>query len=183
MQERLREIIAFIGDDPSRSGLVDSPGRIVRSWNELFSGYGVKPENVLTDFDAEGYSGLVVLRGCEFVSTCEHHFLPFYGVAHVAYLPRKKIVGISKLARLVEIFSRRLQNQERLGQQVAEALMRSDLRPRAAACILDAKHLCMIARGVKKQGSTMVTASLRGVFDTNAKVRAELYALLNMPGV
>ena len=146
-----------------REGLKETPRRVARAYKELFSGYGTNPDDILTVFSSDGYDQIILLKDIELYSTCEHHMLPFFGKAHVAYLPDKKIVGISKLARLVEIYARRLQIQERIGEQVTNALMKY-LQPLGAACIIEAKHLCMMSRGIQKQNSVMVTSSLKGAF-------------------
>jgi len=165
IEENLREIIRFIGDDPDRAGLLDTPKRMIRSWEHLFSGYNEDPVACIKSFDFDRYDEMVLLRDCELYSVCEHHFLPFWGKAHVAYIPSKGggVVGVSKLARLVEVFSRRLQLQERICEQVASCLM-DNLKCVGAACIIEATHLCMRMRGVEKQNSIVVTSSLKGAF-------------------
>jgi len=171
-------MILAIGENPDREGLLKTPERVVRSWGELFSGYTQNPEQILTPtFDGDGCDQMVLLKDIEFYSTCEHHILPFYGKAAVAYIPEERVVGISKLARLVECFSRRLQIQERLGEQITTSLMEV-LKPKGAACILEACHMCMIVRGVQKQHSVMVTSSLKGNFLENQSTRQELMRLL-----
>lgn len=173
MELLLREQLRFIGEDPLREGLVDTPKRIIRSWGELFSGYAKDPRDLVTDFDSDGYDQMVVLKDIELYSMCEHHMLPFTGKAHVAYIPDKRVVGISKLARLVDIFARRMQIQERIGEQVTEFLM-DFVGAKGAACIIEASHLCMRMRGCSKQGSTMVTSSLKGDFMNSQETRMEL---------
>ena len=170
-------LIAEIGDNPSREGLKDTPKRVVRSWQELYAGYWEKPEELLTVFDCGTYDQIVLLKDIEMYSMCEHHMLPFYGKAHVAYIPDKKVIGISKLARLLEIYSRRLQIQERIGEEVTGALM-DYLQPKGAACIIEARHLCMCARGVGKQNSIMVTSSMKGAFLSDASAKQELMTLI-----
>ena len=155
---------AIKDEDPDRPGLKDTPKRVSLMYRELLSGYDEHPANILTEFDNEGFDQIILLRDIELYSLCEHHMLPFFGKAHVAYIPnREKIVGISKLARLVDIYARRLQIQERIGKQVVDALIKY-LEPIGAACIIEAEHLCMKMRGVGKQNSVMVTSALRGVF-------------------
>jgi GTP cyclohydrolase I len=175
----VRALLHAIGEDVRREGLLDTPKRIVRSWEELFAGYKVKDiGSLITTFtEAESYDEIVLLRNIEFFSFCEHHMLPFSGVGHVAYLPGKKVVGISKLARILDVYARRLQIQERIGQQVVQAITKH-LEPKGAACILVARHGCMVCRGVKKQNSEMVTSSLTGVFKEKAAIRTELLALI-----
>ena len=178
MEEVFKEIFNLIGDNPEREGLIDTPRRVVKSWTELYKGYNQKAEDILTVFSSDGYDQIVLLKDIEVYSMCEHHMLPFIGKAHVAYIPNEKIVGISKLARLVDIYARRLQIQERIGQQVTDDLMRL-LKPKGAACIIEAQHLCMLMRGVNKQNSVMVTSSLRGVFLQNSTSRQELMNLIH----
>jgi GTP cyclohydrolase IA len=177
MIETIKDILLSVGEDPTREGLLDTPKRVVKSWNELYKGYNQKAEDILTVFSSDGYDQIVLLKDIEVYSMCEHHMLPFIGKAHVAYIPDKKIVGISKLARLVDIYARRLQIQERIGQQVTDDLMRL-LNPRGAACIIEAQHLCMLMRGVNKQNSVMVTSSLKGVFLTDFSAKEELLKLI-----
>jgi GTP cyclohydrolase I len=173
----IRTLISEIGDDPEREGLKDTPKRFVRAWQELYCGYWEKPEELLTVFDCGTYDQIVLLKDCEMYSMCEHHMLPFYGKAHVAYIPNKKVIGISKLARLLEIYSRRLQIQERIGEEVTGALM-TYLQPKGAACIIEARHLCMCARGVGKQNSIMVTSSMKGAFLNDPSAKQELMTLI-----
>ena len=173
--------LEYIGENPNREGLLETPNRVIRSWKEIFSGYGRDPKEIIKTFDAERYDELVLLKDIEMYSMCEHHMLPFFGKAHVAYIPQDKgkIIGASKLARLVEIYSRRLQTQERITKQVTEALMKYlKPKPLGAACIIEAQHLCMRMRGVGKQNSTMVTSSLEGVFREKIEARNELMGLI-----
>jgi GTP cyclohydrolase IA len=177
-KELLREILRRVGDNPDREGLRQTPDRIVRSWKELYAGYNQRAEDVLvTQFQAEDYDEMVLLRDFEFFSTCEHHMLPFYGKAHIAYLPNQKIVGLSKLARLTDMFARRLQVQERLTYQVATELQRV-LKPKGVAVMIEAKHQCMCSRGVRKQDGEMVTSCLLGAFKENLGSRTEFLALV-----
>ncbi len=180
IRKTLKGILEYIGEDPTREGLIDTPDRMIKSWSKIFGGYNNDPKKVLTIFaedDVIPYNQIILLKDIEFYSTCEHHFLPFSGKAHIAYIPRDKIVGISKLARLLEIFSRRLQVQERIGNQVTTAIM-DNLDAKAAACIIEAKHFCMTSRGVEKQNSVMVTSSLKGHFLNSAEGRIELLNLI-----
>lgn len=174
----IRLLLQYIGEDPDREGLQETPDRVVRSYAELFAGYKQDPADVFKVFDGESYDEIVLLRNIEVASTCEHHMIPFLGTAHVAYLPDKKVIGLSKLARLVDIFARRLQIQERLTMQITQAL-EEHLQPRGAACIIQAKHLCISCRGVGKQHSEMVTSSLTGVFK-NQETRSELLRLISL---
>jgi GTP cyclohydrolase I len=175
-QDNIRELLRFIGESPEREGLKETPDRVVRSYAELFSGYGKKPEDVLKVFEDGACDEMVILRNCEFYSFCEHHMQPFFGKAHVAYIPDGRVIGVSKLARILDIYSRRLQIQERIGQQVTAALD-EHLKPRGSACVLEAIHFCMTCRGVQKQHSEMVTSSLTGVF-RDLPVRQELLSLI-----
>lgn len=178
-QQLIRKQLRIIGEDPDREGLAKTPERIVRMWSEVFGGYHQDPGSILvTDFDADGYDQIIILKNIEMYSMCEHHMLPFFGRAHVAYIPDGRVVGISKLARLVEIYSRRLQIQERIGEEVTTALMHH-LKPKGAACIIEAQHLCMMMRGVGKQNSRMITSSLKGAFLEEAEARSELISLIN----
>jgi len=170
----VRCLLKFIGEDPGREGLKDTPSRVLRSYSELFSGYFQDPASVIRTFEDGTCDEMVILRGSEMWSMCEHHMLPFFGQAHVAYVPDRKIIGISKLARLVEIYSRRLQVQERLTTQITAALD-EHLKPRGSACVIEATHLCMACRGVRKS-TTMITSSLTGVF-RQPEVRAEFFHL------
>lgn len=174
----LKQIIGIIGDDPDREGLVDTPNRVIQSWAEIFSGYTIDIGEMMTQFSSESYQEMVILEGIEFHSTCEHHMLPFHGKAWVAYVPSVKIVGISKLARLVEAFSRRLQNQERLTMQITEALD-DYLDPLGSACVIKAHHMCMGCRGVKQPRAVMTTCSLEGVFKEDPQTRMEFLSFVN----
>jgi len=178
--KQIEQILGMIDDDPSREGLIDTPKRVIKSWTEIYSGYGKNPEDILTTFSADGYDEIILLKDIEMYSMCEHHMLPFYGKAHVAYLPdpKGKIVGISKLARLVEIYARRLQIQERIGKQVTEDIMRL-VHAQGAACIIEATHMCMRMRGIAKQNSIMITSSLRGVFRKKPALKQEVLQLLS----
>jgi GTP cyclohydrolase I len=176
----LKEILNYLGENTDREGLKDTPERMLKSWDRIFGGYLQDPEDMFTTFEEDDvipHNQIILLKEIEFYSTCEHHFLPFVGKAHVAYIPNKKVVGISKLARVVEVYSRRLQIQERIGNQVTKALM-ENLGAKGAACIIESKHFCMTCRGVEKQNSVMVTSSLRGVFLDKIESRQELLSLI-----
>lgn len=173
----IQTLLRWIGEDPDREGLRDTPDRVLKSYRELFAGYKTNPGDVLKTFEDGACDEMVLLKGIGLFSTCEHHMLPFTGVAHIAYLPKGKVVGISKLARLLEVFARRLQIQERLTQQVTKALDEY-LQPLGSACVVEARHSCMSCRGVLKQESVMVTSSLTGEF-RKPEVRAEFFALVN----
>lgn len=177
-EDAVVRMLEVIGEDPNREGLLDTPKRVIKSYGTLFGGYKADPKELLkTTFHGEGYDQIVLLDNIEFFSTCEHHLLPFFGKAHVAYIPRKRVVGLSKLARIVECFSRRLQIQERLTDQIAGALDEA-LDPEGVAVVLQAKHFCMVARGVQKQNSVMTTSSLKGLFKTDTKARTEFMTLI-----
>ena len=176
----MREILIAVGEDPDRDGLVRTPARVARAYAELFAGLRVDPAQVLnTTFEA-CHDELVLVRDIELMSLCEHHLLPFKGVAHVGYLPNEdgRITGLSKLARLVEVFARRPQVQERLTSQVADLLM-DRLEPRGAIVVLECEHMCMAMRGVQKGGSRTVTSAVRGMLRDDAKSRAEAMAFVN----
>jgi GTP cyclohydrolase I len=174
--EAVQRLLVEIGEDPDREGLKDTPRRVLKSYNELFSGYGQKVESLMTVFEDDTSNEMVILTDIEFYSFCEHHMLPFFGKAHVAYLPMKRVIGISKLARIVDMFSRRLQIQERLTSQITAALDKH-LKPLGSACVIEAQHFCMRCRGVQKQNSSMITSSLTGVFK-NEEVRAEFLGFI-----
>ena len=177
-EQLIRELLRRIGEDRDREGLKETPTRIIRAWKELFSGYHQRAEDVLvTLFHAEQYDEIVLLRDVEFYSTCEHHMLPFCGKAHVAYIPKDKIVGLSKLARLVDVFARRLQIQERLTQQIASELQRV-LKPKGVAVMMEASHQCMSCRGVRKQSGKTITSCLVGAFKENLASRTEFLSLV-----
>lgn len=178
IKQQLVNQLQFIGENPDREGLQGTPDRIVKMWQkEIFNGYGKDVKDILTTFESEGYDQIILLKDIEFYSMCEHHMLPFFGKAHVAYIPNGKIIGISKLARLVDMYARRLQIQERLGKQVTDALM-NHLNAKGAACIIEASHMCMRMRGIEKQHSIMSTSSLQGAFFTSAGARIELMGLI-----
>jgi len=173
----VREILAAVGENPDREGLKQTPMRVARMYAEVFAGLHESPRQHLKTFFSERYDELVVLRNVPFHSMCEHHLLPFAGDAHIAYLPDGRIVGLSKLARVVEAYARRPQVQERMTNQIAD-LMMEELHAKGVAVILKATHLCMTCRGVKKPGSLMVTSALRGTCKSDARTRAEVMMLL-----
>jgi GTP cyclohydrolase IA len=177
LEKAVREILFAIGENPDREGLLKTPSRVARAYAELMAGLREDPRIHLKTVFHERYEEVVLLRDVPFHSLCEHHLLPFTGRAHVAYLPDGKVVGLSKLARLVEGYARRPQVQERLTTQIADALM-EELNPIGAACVIEAVHTCMTIRGVKKTGSTMVTSELRGIFKENPASRAEILSLM-----
>lgn len=181
-EEAVRTLIRWAGDDPSREGLVDTPKRVVKSYAEFYAGYHTDPQEILsrTFKEVEGYDEMVMLRDIEFESHCEHHMVPFTGRAHVAYLPKCKVVGISKLARLVDAYARRLQIQEKMTAQIANAL-NDVLQPKGVAVVIEAVHQCMTSRGVHKHGAVMQTSHLIGRFREDARTRQEFFSLLKMP--
>ncbi|MBU1017695.1 GTP cyclohydrolase I FolE [Patescibacteria group bacterium] len=171
------ELLKTIGEDPKREGLIGTPERVAKSYKKLFGGYHEDPKKLIKVFDNEGYDEMIIAKDIDFYSTCEHHMLPFFGKAYIGYIPGDKIIGLSKLPRLVEIFSRRLQNQERLTKQIADTL--SDmLRPRGVGVVMVAEHLCMKARGVEKQNCTISTSSFIGLFKKNINTRSEFLTLI-----
>ena len=172
-------IIRAIGEDPEREGLVGTPGRVAEMYAELFIGLDMNPREELTVGFEEGHREMVIVRDIPFHSMCEHHILPFYGVVHIGYIPNDtgRVVGASKLARVVEIFAKRLQIQERMTTQIADAIV-DGLDPDGVGVIVQAEHMCMIMRGIKKPGSTIVTSALRGSFRHRAGTRAEFFSLL-----
>lgn len=176
--QNLREFFKSIGEDPDREGLLETPKRVEKMVGKLFGGYNENPKDIIKTFDGENYDEMILVKDIEFFSTCEHHMMPFFGKVHIAYIPNGKIVGLSKFPRLVEVFSRRLQNQERLTQQIADALD-DVLHPRGVAVIIEAKHLCMMARGVEKQSSNVTTSALKGLFKRNTDTRNEFLRLVN----
>ena len=177
--DAVRTLLAWLGENPDREGLRETPDRVLRAYGEFFAGYERNPADVLdkTFDEVADYNGPVVVRDIDVMSHCEHHMVPFTGRAHVAYLPNRRVVGLSKLARLVEGFSRRLQVQERLTAQVAQAL-HTTLRPRGVAVLIEAEHHCMTTRGIRSKGATTVTTSLTGVFESDPAARAEILAEL-----
>jgi GTP cyclohydrolase I len=174
----VREILIAIGEDPDREGLRGTPDRVARMYEEMFSGMGVDPRSMFNAVFTEKYEEMVVLRDVPFNSMCEHHLMPFEGKAHIAYLPNGKVLGLSKLARVLDVFARRPQVQERLTTQVADILM-AELNALGVAVVLEAVHTCMTCRGVKKPGSVMVTSAIRGACATRAATRAEAMSLLH----
>ena len=178
-EEAVRTLLRWAGDDPEREGLLDTPGRVARAYREFFSGYELDPEEVLskTFSETEGYDEMGCLRDIDLKSHCEHHMVPFLGKAHVAYLPDRRVVGISKLARVVDIFSRRLQIQEKLTVQIADAID-TVLRPRGVAVVIEAEHQCMTMRGVRKPGTFTVTSRMTGAFRSDPATRKEFLAMI-----
>jgi GTP cyclohydrolase I len=181
-EEAIRTLLKWAGDDPTREGLRDTPARVARAWEDWFSGYNVDPEEYLlrTFEEVAGYDDMVVLRDIRFESHCEHHLAPIIGRAHVGYLPTKRVVGISKLARVVEAFARRLQVQEKMNAQIARCIHRV-LEPKGVAVVIQAEHQCMTTRGVHKPGVVMVTSTMLGDFRTNPMTRREFLSVIGNP--
>ena len=182
-EEAVRTLIRWAGDDPSREGLVGTPDRVVRSYEEFFAGYTIDPEEILkrTFEETDGYDEMVVLRDIRLESYCEHHMVPIIGKAHVAYLPRHRVVGISKLARLVEAYAKRLQIQEKMTAQIANTIDQV-LQPEGVAVVIEAQHQCMTTRGVHKTGVTMVTSRMLGAFRSDPSTRREFLTMIGNPG-
>ena len=181
-QELYRELLVRIGEDPTRDGLIDTPERMEKSMAFLTRGYAMNVNTVLHEalFDVD-YDEMVIVKDIEFFSLCEHHLLPFFGKAHVAYVPNGKVIGLSKIPRLVDVFARRLQVQERLTRQVGEAITDA-INPQGVAVILEAQHLCMMMRGVEKQHSSTVTSAMLGVFKSQLQTRNEFLSLVRGKG-
>ncbi len=179
IKRAVRNFLQAIGEDPDREGLRDTPRRVEKMCGEIFSSYEEKPSSPPVYFQEEKYSEIILVRDIDFHSVCEHHLLPFYGKAHVAYIPRGgNITGLSKIARLVDSLSSRLQLQERLTEQVADNMM-ENLNPLGAMVVIEARHLCMIMRGIKKPESTVITSAMRGIFLKDIKTRSEALSLIN----
>lgn len=177
----VRTLIQWAGDDPGREGLLDTPARVVRSYEEFFVGYAKEPAEVLarTFSEVEGYDEMVVMKDIRFESHCEHHMLPIIGKVHIGYLPDRRVVGISKLARLVDIYAKRLQIQEKMTVQIADTL-HSVLQPKGVAVVIEATHQCMTTRGVNKPGAGLVTSRMLGAFREDASTRREFLAMIGM---
>ena len=183
MQELIRQLLAELGEDPTREGLLDTPKRVEKALTFLTGGYAADIDDVLNNalFTVD-YNEMVIVKDIDFYSLCEHHMLPFFGRCHVAYIPQGRVLGLSKIPRLVEIFSRRLQVQERLTKQIAETL-RDKVEPLGVAVVMESTHLCMSMRGVEKQNSIAVTSAMLGVFHQDARTRMEFLELIRRPGI
>lgn len=174
-EHTVAKMIEHLGDNPLREGIIDTPKRVVKSWKTIYGGYNQTPEEVLkTSFNVD-YDEMIISKDIEFYSTCEHHMLPFFGKAHIAYIPRANVVGLSKLSRLLEVYARRMQIQERLTNQIADGMMKV-MNPLGCGVIIEAKHFCMVCRGVQKKNSTMITSAIRGLFKS-AEVKNEFHSL------
>jgi GTP cyclohydrolase I len=183
-EEAVRVLLRWAGEDPTREGLLDTPGRVTRAYEEYFGGYAVDPVALLarTFAETDGYDEIVLLRDIRFESFCEHHMAPIIGRAHVAYLPRTRVVGISKLARVVDAYARRLQIQEKMTAQIANTLDEV-LQPLGVAVVIEATHQCMTTRGVHRPGTSLVTSRMLGAFRTNPTTRREFLAMIQRPGI
>ena len=181
-EDAVRTLLQWAGDDPDREGLLDTPKRVVKAYEEYFQGYNADPEEILqrTFEEVEGYDEMVLLKDIRFESHCEHHMAPIIGKAHVAYLPKNRVVGISKLARVVELYAQRLQSQEKLTAQVANAI-NDVLQPEGVAVVIEAAHQCMTCRGVHKPGVSMVTSKMIGAFREDDRTRREFLSMVNNP--
>jgi len=180
MQELIRNLLAEMGEDPTREGLLDTPARVERAYRFLTSGYGADIDQVLNNalFTVD-YNEMVIVKDVDFYSLCEHHLLPFFGKCHVAYIPRTKVIGLSKVPRVVDVFARRLQVQERLTNQIAQTI-NEKIAPLGVAVVMEATHLCMSMRGVEKQNSFAVTSAMLGAFRDNARTRMEFLELIKL---
>ena len=182
MQDLIRRLLAELGEDPTREGLQDTPKRVEQAFRFLTSGYGADIDQVLNNalFSVD-YSEMVIVKDVDFYSLCEHHLLPFFGKCHVAYIPSNRVIGLSKIPRLIDVFARRLQVQERLTNQIAETIQ-NKIAPLGVAVVMEATHLCMSMRGVEKQNSLAVTSAMIGAFRTNARTRMEFLELIKLRG-
>jgi GTP cyclohydrolase IA len=172
LEENIRSILGLIGEDTNREGLLDTPKRVAKMYAEVFAGVGIDPETALTTTFEENYDGIIVVKDITYYTFCEHHLIPFFGKAHIGYVPNGRVVGLSKFARLVELVSKRPQVQERMTQQIAEAIM-NVLQPEGVIVSIEGQHLCMCARGVNKPGSSTVTTIKKGVFKENVSLAEE----------
>ena len=179
-EEAVRTLISWAGDDPGREGLIETPKRVVKSYEEFYEGYGQDPEEILSKVfsEIEGYDEIVLVKDIPLQSHCEHHMVPIIGKAHVAYLPDQRVVGLSKLARVVDMYGKRLQTQETMTAQIADTIDRV-LQPKGVAVVIDAEHQCMSSRGVNKHGSSTITSRMLGVFRDNQKSRMEFLNLIS----
>ena len=181
-EEAVRTLICWTGDDPDREGLIETPKRVVKAYEEFFEGYNMDPEEVLTKTfeEVQGYDDAVIVRNIRVESHCEHHIVPIIGVAHVGYIPNNRVVGISKLARVIEIFGKRLQTQETMTAQIADTIQKV-LQPKGVAVVVDASHQCMTTRGIHKTESSTITSRMLGAFRDNPETRSEFMNLINSP--
>jgi len=182
--DAVRTLLRWAGDDPTREGLLDTPKRVIDAYEEFFAGYNDNPKDILskTFEEVEGYDEMVLLKNIRLESHCEHHMVPIIGKAHIAYLPNKRVVGISKLARLIDVFAKRLQTQETMTAQIADTI-NEVLQPKGVAVVIDAKHQCMTTRGVHKTNTTTVTSRMLGTFKSDPRTRAEFMTLITSPDI
>lgn len=178
----VKKLIEYIGDDPNREGLLETPERVVKAYDEIFRGYHMDPKEILRKRFTTRSQELVVLNNIDLYSTCEHHMLPFHGKCHIGYLPNGNVIGVSKLARVMDVYARRLQIQEELTIQIAEALNR-EISPRGVAVLIEAQHMCMSCRGVNQQETSMVTSAMLGVFKSDHKLKADFLRLIKQESV
>ncbi|MCP4715309.1 MAG: GTP cyclohydrolase I FolE [Deltaproteobacteria bacterium] len=177
IKQLTRELIIAIGEDPDREGVLETPHRVAEACEKIYGGYSANPREFVTEFEGEDYDEMIICKNIDFFSTCEHHMMPFFGKVHIGYLPTKKIIGVSKLPRIVEMFARRMQNQERLTMQIARSI--SDLlNPQGVGVVMEAQHLCMMCRGVEKQNAIMTTSSFTKAFRASDKTRSEFLRLI-----
>ncbi|MBN1268307.1 MAG: GTP cyclohydrolase I FolE [Kiritimatiellae bacterium] len=182
LEKLVRELLVALGEDPGREGLAATPQRVAEAWRFLTRGYGQDPDKLLRSATfAVDANHMIIVRDIEIYSMCEHHLLPFYGRCHIGYIPNGRVMGVSKLARLADLYARRLQLQERLTNQIAEAIMRT-LSPDGVGVVIEARHLCMMMRGVEKQNSCMVTSAMLGNFRESVATRTEFLSLIHRPG-
>lgn len=179
IEENLRRTLEYIGEDTTREGLVETPKRMRRAYDEIFAGYKTDPKDLVKTFTQGTCKEMVILKRCEFYSTCEHHFFPFFGHCSIGYLPNDKVIGVSKLARLLDCFAKRMQIQERMTAQIADFLM-DELGAKGVYVVCEGVHFCMTSRGIRKQDASMVTSAIRGVFEENAQARAEFLQLIRL---
>lgn len=183
IKDLIRQLLIEIGENPDREGLVETPERVEKMYNFLTKGYNEKPEEILSKvFTVKDYDEMIVVKDIDFFSLCEHHLLPFFGKVHIGYIPRDRVVGISKIARLVEVFARRLQIQEKMTVEIAQTLM-NVLNPLGVGVVCEAVHMCMVMRGVEKQNSLVITSSMLGVFRSRPETREEFLNLIGKKGI
>lgn len=177
IERHAKKILEYIGEDPTREGLLETPKRMRKAWDEIFSGYKTDPKDLVKCFTKGTCEEMVILKNAEFYSTCEHHFFPFFGHCSIGYIPNGKVIGVSKLARILDCFSKRMQIQERMTSQIADFLV-EELQPKGVFVLCEGVHFCMTSRGVRKQDASMITSAIRGVFKENAQTRNEFLHLI-----
>lgn len=177
IERHAKKILEYIGEDPTREGLLETPKRMRKAWDEIFSGYKTDPKDLVKCFTKGTCEEMVILKNAEFYSTCEHHFFPFFGHCSIGYIPDGKVIGVSKLARILDCFSKRMQIQERMTTQIADFLV-EELQPKGVFVLCEGVHFCMTSRGVRKQDASMITSAIRGVFKDNAQTRNEFLHLI-----